>query len=109
MQFRDLKLRNGETERKIDRLREGGWVDRRPSIREIESGREESSLTAVANEGDRETVMMAPKCHPCPSVGYVQFSIRGAIGVYFIHLDIDCSGTFSTDIYSIDGIYSIDN
>ncbi|EHA8588558.1 hypothetical protein COCNU_scaffold005780G000010 [Cocos nucifera] len=46
-------------------------------------------------------------------MGYAQFSIRGAVGAYSIHLDIDCLGTsiaciYSTsDIYSTDGIYSI--
>ena len=24
--------------------------------------------------------------HPCPSMGYAQFSIRGAVGAYSIHL-----------------------
>ncbi|EHA8586784.1 hypothetical protein COCNU_scaffold000934G000030 [Cocos nucifera] len=47
--------------------------------------------------------------HPCLSVGYVQFSNRGAVRAYSIHLSIDCSEIFTVGIYSIDGIYSTDS
>ncbi|EHA8586895.1 hypothetical protein COCNU_scaffold001126G000050 [Cocos nucifera] len=49
---------------------------------------------------------MPSSFHPCPSVGYVQFSIRGAVGAYSIHLSIGCSGTSTASIYSTDNIYS---
>ncbi|KAG1362184.1 hypothetical protein COCNU_10G004030 [Cocos nucifera] len=50
---------------------------------------------------------MPSNFHPCPSVGYAQFSIRGAVEAYSIPFGIGCSGTSTASICSIDGIYSI--
>ncbi|KAG1365005.1 hypothetical protein COCNU_12G000050 [Cocos nucifera] len=55
---------------------------------------------------DHDGTEMPSSFHPCLSVSYVQFSIRGAVGAYFVHLDIDCLRTSTASIYSIDGIYS---
>ncbi|KAG1327665.1 hypothetical protein COCNU_01G015990 [Cocos nucifera] len=51
---------------------------------------------------------MPSSIHLYPSTDYAQFSIRAAVGAYSIHSGIDCLGTSTDDIYSIDGIYSTD-
>ena len=47
--------------------------------------------------------------YPYPSMGYAQFSIRGAVGAYSIHLGIGYLGTSTVGIYSTDNIYSTDS
>ncbi|KAG1330994.1 hypothetical protein COCNU_02G009630 [Cocos nucifera] len=85
---------------------------KRKRSRDEKARREGFGLTAIVGHDGTE---MPSSFHPYPSMGYVQFSIQGAIGAYSIHLGISCSGTstvgiYSTDnMYSIDGIYSTDN
>ncbi|EHA8588170.1 hypothetical protein COCNU_scaffold004286G000010 [Cocos nucifera] len=81
----------GDQERERERLRDG------------KAGREGFGLTAIANHDGTET---PSSFHPCPSMDYAQFSIRGVVEVYSIHLNIDCSGTFIDGIYSTDGALS---
>ncbi|EHA8588601.1 hypothetical protein COCNU_scaffold005938G000010 [Cocos nucifera] len=61
--------------------------------------REGFDLAIIVGYDDIE---MPSSFHPYLSMGYMQFSIRGAIGAYSIHLSIDCSRTFTIGIYSID-------
>ena len=42
------------------------------------------------NVAGHEGTEMPSSFHLCFSVGYAQFSIRGAIGAYSIHLGINC-------------------
>ncbi|EHA8591459.1 hypothetical protein COCNU_scaffold057056G000010 [Cocos nucifera] len=84
----------GDQERERERLRDG------------KAGREGFGLTTIVGHDGIEMPSSFP---PYPSMGYVQFSIRGAIRAYSIHLGIDCSGTSTIGIYSTGGIYSIDS
>ncbi|EHA8590433.1 putative ovule protein [Cocos nucifera] len=56
-------------------------------------------MGAVGHDGTK----MPSSFHPYPSMDYMQFSIRGIVGAYSIHLSIDCSGTSTVGIYSTDG------
>ncbi|EHA8587086.1 hypothetical protein COCNU_scaffold001404G000010 [Cocos nucifera] len=94
--------------RKIERVREGGMGFGLTDERDRERGRGRSRDEKAEREGfgltatiGQDGTKMPSSFHPCPSVGYVQFSIQGAIGAYSIHLDIDCSGTSTVGIYSI--------
>ncbi|KAG1333922.1 hypothetical protein COCNU_03G000410 [Cocos nucifera] len=71
--------------------------------RDEKVGRKGFGLTIVVGHDSTE---ISSSFHTCPSTGYVQFSIRGAVGAYSVHLGISCSGTSTIGIYSTDGIYS---
>ncbi|KAG1354882.1 hypothetical protein COCNU_07G009940 [Cocos nucifera] len=62
--------------------------------------RKEFGLAVVV---DHDGTEMPSSFHPCPSIGYAQFNIRGVVRAYSIHLGIDCSEI------STDGIYSTDS
>ncbi|KAG1355233.1 hypothetical protein COCNU_07G013450 [Cocos nucifera] len=81
----------GDRERKGRRLRDG------------KAKREGFGLTVIVDHDGTKT---PSSFYPCPSVGYAQFSIREAVGAYFIHLNIGYLGTTTIGIYSISDIYS---
>ncbi|KAG1331001.1 hypothetical protein COCNU_02G009690 [Cocos nucifera] len=80
-----------------DRERERG------RSRDEKAGREGFGIVAIIGHDGTKT---PSSFHPCPSMGYTQFSIQGAIRAYSIHLDIGCSRTSTGGIYFTDGIYS---
>ncbi|EHA8586547.1 hypothetical protein COCNU_scaffold000518G000010 [Cocos nucifera] len=84
---------------------EGDRERERRRSRYGKAGREGFGVATIVNHDGTE---MPSSFHPCLSMAYVQFRIRRAVGEYSIHLGISCSGTFTTDIYSTSGIYSID-
>ncbi|KAG1327647.1 hypothetical protein COCNU_01G015810 [Cocos nucifera] len=85
---------------------EGDQERERERSRDGKARREGFNLAAIfGHDGTK----MPSRFHPCLSVGYGQFSIRGAVGAYSVHLSIDCLGIFTIGIYSISGNYSTDN
>ncbi|EHA8588535.1 hypothetical protein COCNU_scaffold005698G000010 [Cocos nucifera] len=70
------------------------------SARKIERGKEEDREMEKLGGKDHNGTEMPSSFHPCPSMGYAQFNIRGAVGAYSIHFDIGCLGTSTIDIYS---------
>ncbi|KAG1359653.1 putative Serine/threonine-protein phosphatase PP1 [Cocos nucifera] len=82
---------------KRDRERERG------RLRDGKAGREGFGLVVVV---DYDGTEMPSSFHSYLSVGYAQFSIRGAVRAYSVHLGIGYSGTFIVGIYSTDGASS---